>query len=291
MAFKEKLSAYYWLTKPGIIYGNLITTAAGFLLAARGNIDWVLFVASLVGTTAVIASACVFNNYTDKDIDSRMAMTKKRALVSGYIGGKSALIYASALGIIGFLVLAILVNALVALIAAAAFVFYVIFYGVAKRHSVHGALVGSVPGAAPPVIGYCAVTDHLDGGALILFLILVFWQMPHFYAIAMYRFKDYKAAKLPVMTVRAGVRATKLQIQAYILAFIVAAAALTVFDYTGRIYLLIVLAAGLYWFWLGLKDFAAADNEAWGRKMFLFSLVVNLTFALTISFDWLLVKI
>ncbi|HVI60940.1 MAG TPA: heme o synthase, partial [Candidatus Saccharimonadales bacterium] len=187
----------YWLTKPGIIYGNALTATGGFLLAAKWQIDLSLFAATIGGTCLVIASACVINNYIDRGIDKQMARTQRRATVTGKISGPWAIIYGLALGISGFALLVLFTNALVALIGLAAYIDYIVLYGVSKRASVHGTLVGSIAGAAPPVAGYCAVTGRLDLGALIIFLIMVCWQMVHFYAIAIRRADEYRAAKIP----------------------------------------------------------------------------------------------
>jgi len=198
------LKAYYRLTKPGIIYGNLLTAAAGFLFASKWHIVPGLFAATLAGTSLVIAAACVYNNYIDRNIDKRMARTKKRALVQGTISGKHALIFATMLGVLGFALLLAYTNTLVTVIGVIAFIDYVVLYGISKRRSVYGTIVGSISGAAPIVAGYVAVTNQFDLGALLLFFILVYWQMPHFYGIAMYRFDDYKAAGIPVLPVQKG---------------------------------------------------------------------------------------
>jgi len=242
----------------------------------------------LAGLSLVVASACVFNNLIDRDIDRRMARTKSRALVSGRISAPAAIVYASLLGAAGVLVLILWTNLLTTLIALAAEVVYVIFYGWAKRRSVHSTVVGSLAGAAPPAIGYCSLTNHLDGAALILFLILVFWQMPHFYAIGIYRRDDYAAAKLPILPVKSGLKATKINILAYITAFIAAVASLTIFGYSGYSYLIITGLAGLAWLRLGLKGLNSKDDKPWARQMFRFSLLVTLIVSLMISLDtWL----
>src|SRR5580700_7940247 len=101
------LAEYYRLTKPGIVYSNVMTAAAGYLLASRLHIDWLTFITLLLGTGLIIASACTFNNYLDRGIDQRMSRTKKRALVSGAISGQSALLYAGCLGVLGFILLAL----------------------------------------------------------------------------------------------------------------------------------------------------------------------------------------
>jgi protoheme IX farnesyltransferase len=275
---------YYELTKPGIIYGNLITTAAGYFLASKGVMSWSLFLAIMAGTSLVIASACVFNNYIDRSIDIVMARTKRRALVEGTISGRQALVYGVILGLAGGLVLARFTNWLTVAIGALAFVDYVVLYGVAKRRSVHGTIVGSLAGSAPILAGYTAVTGHIDAAAVTLFVILTVWQMPHFYAIAIYRFDDYKAARLPVLPIKQGIMATKRQIVAYIVAFIVATQTLTLLGYTGFIYSLVMGLIGLNWLRLSLTGFGTADDKIWARRVFFFSLVTLLVFSVMVSF-------
>lgn len=279
------LKTYYRLTKPGIIYGNLITAAAGFFLAAKSHVSLGLLLATLAGISLVIASACVFNNYIDRDIDARMARTKKRAFVRGSIKTAIALIYASLLGSAGVLILAIYTNLLAVLVALTGFFFYVVMYSIWKRRSSFGTIVGSISGAVPPVVGYTAVTDRLDSGALLLFLTLVFWQMPHFYAIAIYRLKDYRAAGIPVLPLQKGIRTTKFHMLIYISAFTTTAILMAVFGYTGWLYLMIASLFGLIWLSLAIKGFRAIDSQLWARKMFLFSLVVITVLCVTISLD------
>jgi len=283
---KEKIKTYYNLTKPGIIYGNVLTVVGGFLLASRGRVHVATFAAALCGASLVMAAGCVFNNYIDRGIDKKMARTKKRALVSGIVSGRSALIYATVLGVAGFLLLAAYTNWLTVGIGAVGIFFYVVVYSVGKRRSVHGTLVGSISGAVPPVAGYCAASNHFDGGALILFLILVAWQMPHFYAIAMYRAKDYGAAGIPVLPVKKGARTTKMQMLYYILAFTLAVASLSVFGFTGYTYLVVMLSLCLLWLRRALQGFAkGVDDIRWARRLFGFSLIVLLGFSIMISLD------
>lgn len=284
----QLIKTYYQLTKPGIIYGNALTVVAGFFLASKGIMNGWLLGATLLGVSLVIASACVYNNYIDRNIDRKMARTKKRALAIGSVSPTAALTYATILGVVGFGILALYTNAITVLLGVIALVVYVVFYGIFKRRSVHGTLVGSIAGALPPAAGYTAVIGQFDIGAALLFLILVFWQMPHFYAIALYRERDYKAAGIPVLPLVYGVRATKIAILGYLLAFIVACAALTVCGYTGYSYLIIMLAIGLWWAVAAIKGFYASNNEKWARKLFLSSLIVLLVFCFSIVLDaWL----
>lgn len=282
------LMAYYRLTKPGIIRGNTIVAAAGFFLASAGDIDWALFGAAMGGLALIIASACVFNNYLDRDIDALMSRTKKRALVTSEISTVAALSYAVVLGLGGGIILAAYTNFLTWAIALMGMFFYVVIYGIGKRKTVHGTVIGSISGAVPPVVGYTAVSGQLDLAAGILFLTLVFWQMPHFYAIAIFRMKDYAAANIPVLPLKQGVRVTKIQMMAYIVAFTAAAGWLTVSGYTGYVYAVTVVALGLVWLWLGLQGFSAGNSEYWAKKMFGFSLIVLLLWSIMVSLDaWL----
>ncbi len=284
----SKLKIYYELTKPGIIYGNLLTTAGGFLLAAKGHIKFGLLLAVLSGTAFVIASACVFNNYIDREIDKRMARTKKRALVSGLVSGRNAIVYATVLVIIGIFLLALYTNWLTLAIGLVGFFVYIVLYGLSKRRSVYGTIIGSVSGSMPPIAGYTAVTHRFDAGAVILLLILTFWQMPHFYAIAMYRYEDYKSANLPVWPVKKGMRSTKIQILLYVLGFILAASLLTFYRYTGYTYLVIMSILGLAWLRIVIRGFTTVDDKLWARKVFLFSLIIILAQSVMMSIGPLL---
>lgn len=278
---------YYLLTKPGIILGNLVTVAAGFLLASKGIIDFWLFFATLMGLTFIMASACVFNNFIDRSIDKKMERTKSRALVTGLISGPNAIAFAIFLGIIGNLILFFYTNVLTVMVAGIGFFVYVILYSIWKSHTIYGTAIGSIAGAVPPVVGYCAVSNHFDIGAFILFMMLVLWQMPHFFSIAMYHFDDYSAAELPVLPVIKGVLRTKIHMLLYILAFIFTASLLVFFNYTGYLYLIVTLFAGLAWLGLCMKGFSRVDDHIWGRDMFRVSLVMINAICFVIPFDTL----
>ena len=268
------IRTFYRLTKPGIVYGNAFTAASGFILGAQGQWPLGRLAAMLGGIALIIACGCVCNNYIDRGIDAKMKRTQKRALVHGDISGRSALLYAACLGVAGSLLLGIFTNKLTLGVALTGLFFYVVVYGIGKRATVHGTVIGSISGAIPPLVGYTAAAGHLDGAALILFLILVCWQMPHFYAIAMFRRDDYAAAGIPVLPVVHGMRTTKYYIMVYIVLFILAVSALTVFGYAGYSYLVIMGSIGLYWAGRGIRGFNRADDVRWARSMFFASLMV-----------------
>lgn len=281
----ETLKAYYFVTKPGIIYGNVLTAIAGFFVASQGKIDLSMLTALAIGMALVIASACVLNNIIDRGVDEKMTRTKKRALVTGRISAKSAYIYSAVLGILGFATLAFYVNLLVVWLGASAYILYIAAYGVAKRKSVHGTLVGSIPGAIPIVAGYTAVTNAIDSVAVLLFVILVLWQMPHFYAIAMFRRKEYQAANLPVLPVVKGALVVKNQILFYIILFTIAVQAL---PNKGIVYAIAMLVLSGLWLAKAVKGFGVTDDEKWARGVFGMSLYVLLGFSMfTIVDAWL----
>lgn len=276
---------YYLITKPGIVLGNLLTVAAGFLLASKGEIYAGLFLATLAGLACIMASACVFNNYIDRPLDKKMERTKKRPLVTGIISGKNALAFGTVLGVLGGLVLSIFTNPLTVGIAAFGFFVYVVLYSLWKSKTVYGTAIGSIAGATPPLVGYCAVANRLDPGALILFLMLVLWQMPHFFSIALYQMEDYARAKIPVLPLEKGVFRTKVHMVLYILAFIFAAAALTYWNYAGFLYLTVALCFGLVWLVWCVKGFYCKDEHLWAKEMFRLSLVLIGAICLVIPFD------
>jgi protoheme IX farnesyltransferase len=265
---------YLSIIKPGIIFGNIVTVSGGFFLASHQHFDICLFLITLIGMSLVIASGCVFNNYIDRDIDSLMERTKNRVMVKGLISVKVAILYAIVLGIAGFLTLYYGTNLLTTIVAAVGLFVYVVAYTImTKRHSNLGALIGGIAGAVPPAVGYCAVTNRFDAGAIILFLILFFWQLPHFYAITIFRLKDFSAACIRVLPIQKSVRYTKISMLVYIVAFTIAAILPTVFGYAGWVYFIVALSLGLYWLYLGIKGFKAVDDQKWSRQMFGFSIL------------------
>lgn len=268
---------FFSVLKPGIIFGNIVTVTGGFFLGSPGHINLWLLLITWLGMSLVIGSGCVINNYIDRDIDKLMERTKNRVLAQGLMTGKVAILYAIALAILGFIILYIGTNPLTTLISFIGFFFYVVVYSLLlKRKSTWGTIVGGVAGAVPPVVGYCAVANQFDLGAIVLFLILFFWQMPHFYAIAIYRLSDYKAASIPILPIRKSIHYTKLSMLLYIAVFTVLSIMPTMLEYTGATYFYIALIMGLTWFALGMFGLRTQDDRRWARRMFAFS-IINIT--------------
>ncbi|CAK9884107.1 MAG: Protoheme IX farnesyltransferase [Candidatus Erwinia impunctatus] len=282
------IKQYLQVTKPGIIFGNLISVIGGFLLASKGSINYPLFLFTLIGVSLVVASGCVYNNFIDRDIDKKMERTRNRVLVRGLISPTASLIYATVLGIAGFALLYLGANPLSMWLAVMGFVVYVGVYSLhMKRHSVYGTLIGSLSGAAPPVIGYCAVSNEFDAGALILLAIFSLWQMPHSYAIAIFRLKDYQAANIPVLPVVRGISVAKNHITVYILAFMIATLMLTLVGYAGYKYLVVAAAVSVWWLGMALSGYKTENDGVWARELFVFSIVAITALSVMMSVDFM----
>lgn len=264
---------YYLLAKPGIIRGNILTAVSGYFFAVLLQPDWIVLISLITGLSLVIASSCVLNNILDRDIDSRMKRTKSRALVSGSITANQAAMFAAVLGVIGLLVLSIGTTPAAAITAVIGMVAYVVLYGWAKRTTHHGTLIGTISGATPPVIGYVAATGRYDLAALLLFVLLVFWQMPHFYAIALFRKSDYKKAGIPVLPLVYGDHATKIQAIGYVLLFWITTLQFTAQGFTGYTFALIMSTLTIVWLYVIVRHWQLPGDQ-WGRKLFVFSLLV-----------------
>lgn len=265
---------YYLLTKPGIIMGNLVTVFAGFLLASKGQIDLVLLFGTLAGLICIIASACVLNNYIDKDLDKQMERTKKRPLVQGVVSTPKAIVFALLLGLAGNLILYGTTNLLTLALADLGLFIYVFLYSLWKGDTIYGTAIGSLAGALPPVIGYTAASNRLDLGALILFFMLVFWQMPHFFSIAIMHYDDYARAQIPVLPIEKGLFRAKVHMAFYIAGFVFAAALLTRYHYTGVLYLVGATAIGALWLCLCVSGFFSRNPRLWASRMFTLSLLM-----------------
>ncbi|HHP0284870.1 heme o synthase [Acinetobacter baumannii] len=281
------LKKYLFLTKPGILFGNFITTLGGFFLAAQGSIDILLLLLTLIGTTLVVASGCVVNNVIDQDIDTKMQRTQNRALVKKTISPNVALVYAFVLGVMGFSILWFGVNGYAFLFAMIGFIVYVGFYSLwTKRTSIHQTVIGSISGASPPVIGYTAVTHQFDVAALLLFLAYALWQMPHSWAIAIYRFDDYKNAGIPILPVARSIYRTKIECVIYILLFAAVLNGLYCFGYTNVFFLITFNALTAYWFYLSIIGFKAENDQLWAKRFFLYSVILITLLSLSFSFTY-----
>ncbi|CAH8707696.1 heme o synthase [Paenibacillus thiaminolyticus] len=274
------------LTKPGIIRSNLMAAFAGFWVAAKWDIPWLTLLWMLVGTTLVLASSCVFNNYFDRDFDMKMERTKKRALPEGRLKPNTVLGYAIILGAAGLAVLFGLVNVLSGVVGIAGMFFYVVIYTLwLKRTSTWSTSVGGISGAMPPVIGYVAVTGQIDMGAVLLFALLFLWQPPHFWALGIRRVEEYRAAGYPLLPVVKGITRTKWQMIPYVVLLLPVSWLFYSYGYTGIIYGILGTIINAIWLFICIAGFRAKDTEAWAKKNFIWSINVLMLNMLVMILD------
>lgn len=272
--------------KPGIVLANAISTAGGFFLASRGRPEAAALPAILLGTCLVVASGCVFNNIIDRDLDRKMTRTRDRVLARGVMSPHLALFYASLLGLVGTVILAAGVNRLAVCVVLAGWAIYVGPYSLfLKRRSRLATLIGSLAGAAPPLAGYCAASGRLDWGALIVFSIFCLWQIPHAYAVAIFRHDDYTAAALPLRPLQRGLYTAKKQMAAYLIVFVAATSMLTLGGYTGIRYLLVVVTLSIGWLVIILSNDAPRRPQRWGHRLLVFSIVTIVVLNVMIAVD------
>jgi protoheme IX farnesyltransferase len=244
------------LMKPGITLMVVLTAALGFLLAeseVHRGLSLVLLVQALLGTGLVSAGGSVLNHVLERDTDALMRRTAARPLPTGRIDPDAALLLGVALGIAGLVELALGVNLMTALLGAIALGGYVFVYTPLKRVSSLATVIGAVPGAIQPMMGWSAVTGHLGLAAWVLFAILFLWQMPHFLAIAWLCREDYERAGFPMLTVGdTGGRRTARQVVLYGAALVPISLMPAVLGLLGGIYFAGALALGLVYLAAGV---------------------------------------
>lgn len=223
---KSNSSLYFELTKPRLALGNLLVAGAAFIFGSPEVIDWRACVLMFAGLWCVIGSACVFNNIYDRDIDAKMERTKSRALVTGTIAKTPATLFGTALLMIGIGLLAT-TNIFALGVAIIGWISYVLWYTPLKHRSSLALYVGAIAGATPPVVGYAAATGTLDWYAAGLFTLLYLWQLPHFLAIARYRYDEYAAANVPLAVTRPSSEAQRRRARKIFYASLVALVALS----------------------------------------------------------------
>lgn len=242
------LKAYIQLTKPGIIFGNLIAVTGGYLLATRGHFDITLFLLTQLGVMFIIAGGCVVNNIIDRDIDKLMQRTNQRASATGRITAVNAFVFGSVLMFAGLFVLWYYVNLVCTILGFLGLIIYVGLYSLYfKRNSIHGTFIGSFSGAIPPMIGYVAVIGRIDISAIIILAMFSVWQMPHAFAIALNRYNDYKNAQIPVLPHVKGIQRAKQDSFIYTIIFLIFSVALGFFGKDRIIYTICAFCLGIYW--------------------------------------------
>lgn len=267
--FGGAIRDYLELSKARIVFMILITTGAGYLLA--GRFSWLGFLNTLIGTALVAGGTNALNQYWERDLDARMARTRKRPLPAGRITDRAALVYSAGISVVGIVYLALLVNPLASLLTLATLLSYVFVYTPMKTRSTWCTLVGAVPGAMPPLIGWAGATGSLSTAAWLMFGIMFLWQMPHFLAIAWIYRDDYARAGFEMVSVgdENGAR-TSRQAVVYSAALLAISVAPWFLGLANLAYFAGALLSGGALLWLS-GEFAKTRTMAAAKKLFMMS--------------------
>ena len=284
----------YWaLTKPRVVALVVFTALVGMFLAVPGLPPLKESVIGLLGIWLAAASAAAINHLIDQRIDAVMARTANRPLPTGALNGRQVLLFAIALGVLSMLLLMLFVNTITALLTFASLIGYAIVYtGWLKRATPQNIVIGGIAGAAPPLLGWAAVTGMqgpLDWGhALLLVLIIFVWTPPHFWALAIFRREDYARALIPMLPVTHGVSYTRWQILLYTVLLFVATLLPWVTGMSGVFYLGGAVVLGLVFIWYAWKLLDPPD-EFFAMRVFNYSVVYLMAlFAFLLIDHWLM---
>ncbi len=264
---------YLELCKPRVVMLMMLTVLVGMYLATPGWVPLNLVGSSLLGIACCASSAAAINHVVDKRIDAIMARTKRRPVAFGRMSEQQALGFAMALGVLGLSVLVCWVNTLTAVLTFVTLMGYAgIYTGYLKRATPQNIVIGGLAGAAPPLLGWTAVSNHLDPQGLLLVLIIFAWTPPHFWALAIYRLDDYKKAAIPMLPVTHGVAFTKLHVVLYTVLLCVVSMLPVVIGMSGMIYAITASILGVRFLWWAVKLYKTDKNRV-AMQTFRFSIV------------------
>lgn len=276
---------YLELCKPRVVALMLLTVLAGMYLSTPGWVPLITLSTALLGIGLCAGSAAAVNHLLDKRIDAIMLRTQKRPVAHGRISVRQAVFFATIIGVSGLFILSYFVNQLTAVLSFITIIGYAgIYTGYLKRATPQNIVIGGLAGAAPPLLGWTAVTNHLDPHALLLVLIIFTWTPPHFWALAIYRFEDYKHAEIPMLPVTHGIRYTKLNVLLYTVLLLVVSVLPFVVGMSGWCYLIAAFWLGarfLYWAILLYRN----ENPKIAMQTFRFSIVYLMLIFLFLLLD------
>jgi heme o synthase len=281
----SKARDYLSLTKPRIIIMAQLAVGAGSYVAAKGQLDFALFLHTIFGVTLAAAASFVLNQLLETKTDAQMIRTQNRPLPAGRISSLGVLIFGIVLAAVGLVYLGLFVNAMTAFVTSATFASYVFVYTPLKRYTTWNTLVGALPGALPPAIGWVAVTGSMDAGAWLLFAIVFLWQFPHFFAIAWIYREDYSRAGLKMLTVEDKSGAvTCRQMLLTCAALLPVSLCPTLLGLTGTAYLVGAILLGLFYATYTIL-FVVGREKSHAKNLFRASLVYLPSLFLLLSLD------
>jgi len=264
---------YYELTKPRVVSLIVFTAIVGMFLSVPGWPDPAALLFGTVGIGLAASSAAVFNHVLDHRIDILMMRTRGRPLPQGKLTEKSALTFASVLAVIAMIILWFLVNPLTAVLTFASLIGYAVIYTVfLKRATPQNIVIGGAAGAAPPVLGWTAVTGEVTASALLLFLIIFVWTPPHFWALAIARKDEYEKVGIPMLPVTHGEEFTRLNILLYTVLLVLITIIPYLIGMSGLIYLVVALALDAIFLYLAIRMRNAPADLSLPMRTFRYSI-------------------
>ena len=271
-SLRERIHGYYELTKPRLSFLSVVTAVIGYL-AADPTRDWVVLASLLIGTSLAAGGAAVLNQWLEREADAKMVRTRNRPIPSGQIAPYNALMFGLGLSIFGAYLLYAGANPLAGTLTAATIASYVLLYTPLKKLTTWNTLVGAVPGALPPLIGWAAAEGRISMLGWILFAILFLWQMPHFFAIAWTYRKDYKKGGF-VMLSNADSNGAKVARQSFAFACALVASTLlpALLGYASWGYGAVAVIAGCYLLRPAWRFLDASQRDTAARRLFIASI-------------------
>jgi len=264
---------YYELTKPRVVMLIVFTAIVGMFASVPGWPGAMPLVFGTLGIGLASSSAAVFNHVLDARIDIQMMRTRGRPLPQGKLTEKSALTFASGLCVISMIILWFLVNPLTAVLTLLSLIGYAVVYTVwLKRATPQNIVIGGAAGAAPPVLGWTAVTNELHSGALLLFLIIFVWTPPHFWALAIARKEEYAKVDIPMLPVTHGDAYTRLNILLYTILLVLVTILPYLIGMSGIIYLLSALVLDAWFLYYAVQMYRDRDDLELPMKTFKYSI-------------------
>lgn len=272
---------YYELCKPRVVALIVFTAIVGMLLATPGMVPWQPLLFGILGIGMAAASAAAINQIVDQRVDADMLRTRNRPLPTGHLSNTQALVFAGILGVVSMAILVILVNPLTALLTLCSLIGYAFIYTMyLKRATPQNIVIGGAAGAAPPVLGWVAVTGQVDPNSLLLFLIIFAWTPPHFWALAIHRRDEYSKVNIPMLPVTHGIAFTRLQVLLYTIILVAVTALPFATQMSGWLYFVGAMILGAIFLSYAIKLQSGKDERV-AIKTFGYSILyLMLLFAL-----------
>ena len=256
------LRSYYQLCKPNVVFVMLITALVGSLLASKTLAPVSVIVLAMIGIALCASSAAAINQIIDRKVDAKMDRTEMRPIPQGEISPLNASVFAFILGTLGTIILVLYVNTLTATLTLASLIGYAFIYTVfLKRATPQNIVIGGLAGAAPPLLGWTAVTNSIDPNSLLLVLIIFIWTPPHFWALAIHRKDDYEKENIPMLPVTHGIQFTKFQIILYTIILILVSLLPFVVLMSGVFYLISACVLGAIFLYYAIRLYFDRKNE------------------------------